>query len=204
MRSLLLVAALALMPTEAAFADKPGPDSTYKQKSADGRFVFVMLAPVSLEEEVSGVNPQYAPTLRALRTQYTKSGLYKNDGSKDPLWTVDWYKRPVVVADDGVHLVAFGRWAYFKEARTKPPDMEALKREALSFYAKGKLLRTYSIGELVDTPGLLPRSVSHFRWLKSSALLDISRQFEVITHDGNRVLFELSTGKLLNKAPVRP
>jgi hypothetical protein len=163
-----------------------------------------MLAPVSLEEEVSGVNPQYAPTLRALRTLYTKSGLYKNDGSKEPLWTVDWYKSPVVVADDGLHLIAFGRWPYFKEAMTKPPDAEALKREALSFYAKGKLLRTYSIGELVDTPALLPRSVSHFRWLKSSAILDVSRQFEVITQDGNRVLFEMATGKLLNKAPVRP
>src|SRR5437762_9596140 len=48
--------------------------------------------------------------------------------------------------------------------RSERVSEEALGQEALSFFAGGRLLRTYRIGDLVSDPGRLPRSVSHFMW----------------------------------------
>ena len=50
---------------------------------------------------------------------YTQSGLYRNDGSRDPLWTFDWYAYNVDVAADGVHLVRHGALA-IDVCRTSP------------------------------------------------------------------------------------
>jgi hypothetical protein len=205
MRAVSSLAVLVLLFTApAAFADKPGPPTTYKQLSADGRFVFVMLSPDSVETELLRWNEQFGNQIKAIRTVYSRSGLYKNDGSKEPLWTVDWHRTGVAVPADGTHLVRFGNWPHARRAREMPPDKEALKQEAVSFFARGKLLRSYTIGELVDRPEQLPRSVSHFRWLKSSAIDDGRQQFEAVTHDGNRILFDLKTGNIVTKARAQP
>ncbi len=200
MRGIALLAILvALSSKTVARADKPAPPTTYKITSADDRFVFVMISPDSLETEMSRWNEQFKDQIKAIRTVYTKSGLYRNDNSKQPQWTVDWYRHTVAVPSDGIHLVRFGGWPYFRDARKKAPDKKALQREALSFLANGKLLREYSIGELVDRPEQLPRTVSHFKWLKSWTLQDPEQRFEAITYDGNRLVFDLKTGKLLKK-----
>jgi hypothetical protein len=128
--------------------------------------------------------------------------LYRNDGSKQALWTVDWYAEAVQVADDGVHVMELGGWP-FKRGRDKPLDADDLKQKAFAIHASGKLVREYTIGELVDQPQLLPRSVSHFRWMKSAAFE--ATQVNVVTHDGNRVVIELKTGKIVSKkAEAKP
>jgi hypothetical protein len=203
MRTVAVLTALAVLPVQSVCADKPGPPGTYKETSSDGRFVFVMVSPESLDTELGWYNERFAKKIKEIRTRYTKSGLYKNDGSNQPLWTVSWYCESVAVPSDGIHLVRFGDWPYYLHAREKVPDQEALKQEALSFYARKKLLKSYTIAELVDRPQELPRSVSHFRWLKSHRIIDRSQQFEAITEDGNRILFELATGKILKKERVK-
>jgi hypothetical protein len=205
MRAILLFVVLALLlPVEVARADKPAPPTTYQKVCSDGRFVFVMHSPDSLETELGRFNPEFAQKIKAIRTRYPKSGLYKNDNSNELLWTVDWYRSSVAVPSDGIHLVRFGNWPFLRQARTQPPDAKALKQEALSFFARGKLLKSYSIGEVVDQPQDLPRTVSHFRWLKDSRFLDRDQQFEVITYDGNRIRFDLATGKVLEKTRIKP
>lgn len=182
---------------EAAQADKPGPPDSYKELSADMKFVFVMLAPDPKQES----DPK---TAQAIRRLYAKSGLYRNDGSNVPLWTVDWYRDHVHVAADGIHLVRQGDWPSRGKPGKRGPwvSEEDLKQEGVSFFANGKLLRQYSIGELVDEPKLLKISVSHFRWLQEAKMIDARNQFEITTLDGNRILFDLANAKVLKKEKV--
>jgi hypothetical protein len=201
MRVTFLLAVLAvlaaLQPSGPALADKSGPPQTYTRASDDGEYVFVMLSPRSLEEEVRTYNDQAAARVRAIRGKYTRSGLYKGD-SREPLWTVDWYRGNVIVPSDGVHLVRFEYRPLHTARKQNPIAKEDLQREALAFFARGKLLRGYAVAELVDRPDLLPRSVVHFGWMKAHKLLDRGR-LEVVTHDGNRLTFDLKTGKILKK-----
>jgi hypothetical protein len=208
MRTISLLALLVLFfSNPSSYADKPGPPTTYQETSGNGSYLFVMISPEPLETEVKHWNQEASSRIRAIRTAYGKSGLYKNDGSKEPLWTIDGYlKRPVAVAGDGIHLVAF-RDPVLKPGQavgsSRPFSKEELQQEAFSLFAKGKLLRRYTVDELVDVPDKMPRSVSHFKWKLDAKFLDVQQQFEIHTHDGNRIVLELKTGNILTKEPVK-
>jgi hypothetical protein len=167
-------------------ADKIGPPTSHKVASADGKFVFVMLVPKAETFE-----------------DYTRSGLYQQ-GSNKPLWTVDWYAQRVAVASDGVHVVRFAGPHTYEERlnpdRSKRVITEKdMKKEALTIFAGGKLVKEFAIGDLVeDTKGVV-RSVTFFRWQKESRIVDDKKQLEVVTLDGTRVLIALPTGKIVER-----
>src|SRR5262245_8254252 len=128
-----LVVLLALAPLGSeAHAFKPATPDSFSVVTEDDRFVFVMLAPAKWIGQDSRRGAE-------LREKYPSSGLYRNDGSRDPLWTVDWYSHCVHPASDGIHLVRVertpGNYAYDGD-------------HAVAFYASGKLLRAYSEGDL--------------------------------------------------------
>jgi hypothetical protein len=186
------VLALAAFATPAS-ADPPPFPQTYRTVAPGGRFAFVMLSPMpSLDESGAG---------KEVRQAYPQSGMYRNDGSTDPLWTVDWYAQAVELAADGVHLVRPGPWAWLRRDEAKRiPDLD---QEAVNFFAAGRLIRTYQIGELVDQPDRLPISVSHFQWVASKQL---SGEFEytVTTRDGNHFVFDIRTGAILSESRSVP
>ncbi len=176
-----------------AQADKPAPARSYKQVAPGNKFVCVMIAPGPVEEEVRLWNKETAADIREVRRTYTRSGMYRNDGSNDPLWTVNWYAHGVDLTPDGVHLIRpGGQWGALRADKT--PDLDG---EAVSFFANGRLLRTYRIGELVDAPGRFERSASHFRWQQEGR---VSGEFEytLTTLDGNRFVFEVRTGEIVS------
>lgn len=191
---LLAIAGLGF--TLPVVADEPALPTSYTHVSADGRFVFVMLSGRSVEEEARFYRDedQAVTELRELRRVYAQSGLYRNDGSADPLWTVDWYANQVEVASDGVHLVRHGPWPWYSDSPFGPVQPADLGQEAVSFFASGKLLRTYTIGALVSHPDRLQRSVSHFEWWESGSLNDTSLEYTLATKDGNTFVFDLTTG----------
>jgi hypothetical protein len=193
------VVALAVMTADSpALADSEAPPLSYKQIAPGGKYVFVMISPVPLEQEVERRNEEMAAGIREIRRFYTRSGLYCNDGSLDPLWTVKWYANGIVVASDGIHLIRYGPWAVRPKDR-KSPLGAALDQEALSFFANGQLLRTYRIGELVDDPDRLPRSVSHFEWRGEGELDDARSEYTLTTLDGNRFVFDVRTGRIVSE-----
>lgn len=96
-------------------ADSIAPPYTYKKFSNDGKFVFVMIPRTSLENELQFWNEETKKVIKSIREMYPKSGLCKNDGSKEPLWTVDWYEYSVQVSNDGVHIVVGGPWPRLEE-----------------------------------------------------------------------------------------
>ncbi|HJZ56195.1 MAG TPA: hypothetical protein VKE74_14610 [Gemmataceae bacterium] len=194
----------ALGPVPLAFADKSGPPTTYTKASADGQYIFVMISPNEVDAELKLYNDEAAKKVRAIRAMYTRSGLYKNDGSKEPLWTVDWYAAGVLVPSDGVHLVRFQYMPFYKAPRGEPVDKEGLKTEGVTFFAKGKEIRKYQVADLIERPELLTRSVVHYQWVKAPVLRDKEGQLEIVTLDGNRFVFELKTGEIVKKERANP
>ncbi|CAN5633409.1 hypothetical protein BH09PLA1_BH09PLA1_06490 [soil metagenome] len=184
----LIVAAVALCAfASAARADSPAPPFSYTKPSPDGRFLFVMLPRATLDDEMRRWNEETTAKLRAIRQTYTQSGLYRNDGSSTPLWTVDWYSYDVDVASDGIHLVRHGPWA----SRTD--------QEAFSFFANGKLVRIYAISELIDLKFLLSQSVSHFQWSDGGWLDDAALRYAISTKDGNTFVFDITSGAIVQE-----
>jgi hypothetical protein len=170
-----------------AHADSPAPPFSYTKPSSDGRFLFVMIPRGTLDDEMRHWNEETKAKIRAIRQTYTQSGLYRNDGSSTPLWTVDWYAYDVDVASDGIHLVRDGPWA----SRTD--------QEAFSFFADGKLVRTYAIAELIDLKFLLSHSVSHFQWSEGGRLDDAALRYAVSTKDGNSFVFDVTNGSIVQE-----
>jgi len=200
---LLGVLGLSLVPALAP-ADQEGRLGPYKIEAADGRHVFVMARSCWYgdlrEEPIEG---------------YIQSGLYRNDGSRTPLWTVEWCSG-VLLPSDGVHLVRAGPWAAW------------YGEEAFTFFSRGRLLRSYAVRDLVDWPWLLPHTVSHFSWLRSvraeggpdvyplasgggatlragaPASLRHPDRIRVETLHGDTFVFALQTGEIVSsRRPVR-
>jgi hypothetical protein len=185
---LLITAALGLAGLAAA--DSLAPARSYTRVTPDGRHVLVMLS--SWPGDADGSTPE-AREVRRIRRSYPRSGLYRNDGSATPLWTVDWWAQHVEPASDGVHMVR------------RSLAVSSAAAEAVAFFKGGKLLRSYRINELVDDPARLPRSVSHLHWLQESRLDDVGLQYFVTTVEGKRFVFDSRTGAIVREPrPVSP
>jgi hypothetical protein len=161
------------------------PPSSYVKPTPNGKYIFVMLTTQSTENEARRFSEAKANEIRTLRSAYAKSGLYRNDGSKPPLWTVDWYKRRVEPLSDGIHLVrlSFG--------------LEAPDSEAVAFFSRGVLLRSYLISELVSAPELMWNSSPPYLWKSSERLHDAARQYEIRTRHSECYLFDITTGDIV-------
>ena len=190
---LVMVALLAAFPSWAS-ADStptlpPGWTGTYKKLSPDGQYVLVMRGaiPVQPGEEVS---PEVAE-LNKLLTKYPSSGLYKNDGSTDPLWLMPYisWRTKVLVSSDGHHVVVWGEW---------PSDTATYSDVALTFYEDGNVLATYVVSDLVMDPEELPHSTSHYRWVLKDAFDDARGLLSVETYNHEEYTFDTSSGKVLS------
>lgn len=122
-----------------------------------------------------------------LRKAYKASGLYENNNSTKPIWTVDWYSFKVYLTSDGKYLVRTGPWA------SKETD------EAFSFLRDGKLTKSYQVDDLIRYTSALPHSVSHFQWEKESQLNNSTNSFEVITLEDGRFVFNLENGEIISQ-----
>jgi len=183
MKTLALTVLLAVLGS-AVRADKEAPPFSFTEKTADGKYIFVMLAP---EERLGSWNDETCARIQRIRETYKVSGLYRADNPHEPLWTVDWYAFDVVPISDGHHLIRWGGWAW-----SRAPEWPAV-----GFYADGKLLRDYNVSDLVSWPSLMPHSVSHFTWRKSSVIDEENLQLTLTTYHLERYTFDLTTGEIV-------
>jgi len=155
-----------------AVADSPARPSSYQRVvGADDEFVFVMLA----DEMLAGSQGQI----------YTRSGLYRNDGSVIPLWTVSGYSFNVDVSDDGRYLVRYGPWA------------SGLSQLAVSFHDRGRPVRAYSINDLITDAEQLQYTVSHFFWESGKEFDGRRHLLKMGTLSGDTYLFDITTGIII-------
>src|SRR5262249_16407340 len=104
----LITPLLAFAQFGSLWAHTPLPKMTRTKVVANGKYLFVMVSPHPVEQEARWVGPNGEKKVRELRKNYPESGLYLNDGSREPLWTIDWYRHHIDLASDGVHLVRPG------------------------------------------------------------------------------------------------
>jgi hypothetical protein len=179
----LALSLLFILPT-IAYGDSEAPLCSYVRDSPNGKYLFVMLAPR---------NARYDDGAE-LKNIFPASGMYLNDVSKTPLWTVDWYAHSVMVFSDGVHVVRSGPWA------------RELSDEALTFFANGKMLRSYRVGDLVDLKIFLERTVSHFWWERAddSEFNETNHTFSLATISDEKYTFDYTTGEIISaRRPMR-
>lgn len=182
--AVLSAAAVALTAADAAAFIPPLPE-TYTIVTGDGAFVFVMLAPQSGYWGKTD-NPESA----AVRAKYLRSGMYRNDGSAVPLWTSDGYvyRFQLDVFPDGVHLVT-------RTFLPQQPD-----DAALTFYAHGQILRSYTVRELVTNPDSVfeqrygPRN---YAWCQRTSFRTTPMEFTVETVEGRRYVFDVRAGRVV-------
>ena len=90
----------------------------------------------------------------------------------------------VYVADDGKHFVAVDDFS-----------MEDYKTaDVLWFYDKDKLVKTYSLKDLLNDVTNISQSVSHFDWCFSPSLED--KNFYLKTYELKNICFDIRTGKV--------
>jgi len=174
------------------YADSVTPPFSYATQSEDGKYVFVMIAPVEINQDGIYGGNEIEQLAQSVRKKYTLSGLYQNDGSTKPLWTVGWYAYSVLISSDGIHLVRRGPWA------SSGDD------EAVTFFANGIEIKSYKVNDLVDFIWLLPHTVSHFWWGESSKLDDHNKTLSITTLLKDKYVFDLTTGRIVSTwMPIR-
>lgn len=168
-------------------ADKPAPEFDYVQEVAGGKFVFVML---SIDEDPTAYGQGGAVQNEEIRRQYPQSGLYKNDDSTTPVWTVDWYAFETAISLDGRYLVRWGPWPFHG-------NYDEL---AVAFYKNGRKIRQYAVRDLVADPESLPTSISHYMWAKERSFEATTNLLHLETYNGEQYDFDVTTGKKLTEA----
>jgi hypothetical protein len=187
----------ALNLSTSAALDEEGLPFDYIRPVKGGQYIFVMLRPVDgrkyaydYDVYADATSQKHTSRDGLLFKKYPASGLYRK-GSTKALWTVDWYSFSVSACSDGEHLVRFGPWARSSD------NGNTL---AVGFYRSGKEIKSYTVRDLVPDLKDLPRSVSHYQWMKSSSLDDTRKQLRIrLLKDyykaGELLTFDLRTGE---------
>jgi hypothetical protein len=182
-----LVCAALLASSSSAFAYIPRPACSYKVGTVSGQYVFVMISPAE------GWPPGFTTDeAAAIRRQYKQSGVYRNDGSADPVWVYDggyYYDFQVNLASDGHHLI-------IHQSTVEKPDTPAI-----IFYAGGRVVRSYTMNELVRNADRLKETRLSWRgyYCLDKVQFDEARmEYRVVTKDGNRFVFDVRTGEMVS------
>jgi hypothetical protein len=166
---------------------------TYTTETPDEQFRLVMLSPwpvledaVSPVEAASGRIPySQIERTKELRAKYPRSGLYRNDGSSTPLWTVDWYSDSIALSSDGIHLCSLAG------------DVQDLSSEALVFYENGEEIRRHTVGDLVRSMKDLSWSFGSYSWKKGFAFNADNNTLAVTLLNKDRFSFDIRSGDII-------
>jgi hypothetical protein len=172
----LFIGIVVLISYPQLFADSEARPYDFKIVTSNNKYIFIMLANKGFG--------RYDPEIRKI---YKQSGLYKNDGSGTPLWTIGWYAFTVYPSSDGVHLVRMGPWA------SSYADL------ALAFYKNGEATKSYDIIDLIHDESKLDFTVSHVDWESEYNFDDDKLLFTLKTKDDQNYTFSVKTGEILNK-----
>lgn len=178
-----------------AFADVSPPES-HAIKTPNGQYQLVLLVK-------DGHEPRPGSPAAELNAKYTRSGLYRTDGSTDPLWTVDWYSRTqgIYPLSDGRTLIVVHfeepncypvEWTLKANGRTVPELARATT--VITFYRDGRPFRTYTGGELFD----VSRFKDGMSWWGSSDAPDEKRgTIRLKAETGEIVELDITSGDVV-------
>jgi hypothetical protein len=183
-----LVAVTFAASCPAARASVPAAEPSYRKPSTGGVYVFVMIGS-DPDRGGSILSDDRKVESREVRRIYPRSGLYRAEGPAVPLWTIDWYApaSAVDLSSDGVHLI-------LRESGGSSAESGAIR-----FYANGRLLRSYKLGDLVDDERQIDRfgtTITH--WMRNGHYDDAKQRYTLTTVDGNEFVFDVRTGSIIS------
>ena len=205
-RNVLALAAVGLFSgliAAQAFGGLNAWSRSWTKGSDDGRFLLVMIAPVTTGEELESLSSSRSldaeQTLRevaAIRARYSQRGLYRNDGSTQPLWTMSFQSEffEAFVAPDGRHVVL---------TSTSWRDTYG---DVISFYDRGSLLESYGIDELV-------RAMPSMKWRvrvrplapSANVAFDVKVMTCTLKTSSDEIFhFDMTTGKVIGSSSPWP
>ena len=186
----IVSAALGVAPA-VAMAGLAHPAS-WKQVSEDDQYVLVMVSPLPLDED-AGHEAFDAREIRNIRETYSQSGLFPNDGTTTPLWTLPYHNwtHEVFIGPDGQHLII------------ADDDWFQSHGHVVTFYSNGNELASYSITDLLSSTYLrmpiLRRIDGGAMTFDTDALTFTSR-----TNQGGAFVFDVTSGKIVRRSSPIP
>jgi hypothetical protein len=167
--------------------------------SANGKYLLVLLAPEKgyyVDGPVTEDELNAREKTQQIEDHYSQSGLYRNDGSTELLWPIEYLSvlKDIFVSDDGVHLIVlFPNWEC---------DTCSDRGDALAFYAHGQQLSRYR--EDILLAGYWGRCLlscyagAPWTTCTSAKFDDKKREFEIATNWGDMFRFDITTGKVID------
>ncbi|TWU30293.1 hypothetical protein [Bythopirellula polymerisocia] len=211
---------LATLAFSAIDADAGLPDyQSRKIESKNGQYVLVLLTPKAERWQLSDLTKHIDDVYdylseeekqewiedfkkeQVIEAEYSDSGLYTNDGSTDPIWTVPYFStcQNVYVANDGIHMVVM----------YSPWDSSCSGTRQLSFYKSGSKVFSYK-SEIEFVPCMFMRLLMRLSFGlelpvdQDSFIDDGSTEFIVHTNQRDKLAFDLATGRLDNYSSPWP
>jgi len=149
--------------------------------------------------------------------KYRLPGLYRLDGSSNPLWTIDWFSSTVFPHEGGRYLVQLDDRFELQQPSedelslndleeklfNEKPDLwfKRMKerRHAISFYDAGELLHTYRLGDLFNDPEKieLVGTCLWVKWMTDYAFDQDAKVFKLATTENLSYSFSIVTGEIL-------
>jgi len=113
-------------------------------------------------------------------------------GKEKLLWSVNCpYSRRIFLSYNG-EILAVVATQYYNNG----PDKDLL----IAFYRKGRLVKQYTIQQLIRYPALLRASRFQNNYVKEiHGFMIWTNRFILVTGDGTRYTFDTSTGRILSK-----
>ncbi len=111
------------------------------------------------------------------------------DARRRRLWRLPRALGPrggTALCDDGIHVVHVSELI---------PTTEAGEAEALALYARGEVVRSWKLKDIVKEPGRLRERGGALHWVTDFRFRPDGREFELVLVSGERFSFALATGE---------
>jgi uncharacterized membrane protein HdeD (DUF308 family) len=185
-----LTAATAGLPFSGAATACLPDENSRTQASPGGKYLLVMVSPLPVADDKGNRPLDPARGGARLRDKYRKSGLYRNDGSSQPLWPIPFTdgNLPAHVAPDGTCVVF----------DADPCD---LGPHAVTVYAKGRHVATYLKPKLIpcyNSKELLGRLYDRRGVEPMRGELDhAQRTYTITTEQGEVFVLDVTDGRVV-------
>jgi hypothetical protein len=181
------------LQSQSVSALSPLPVEPYSIETGENNeFLFVMIPNYSLERIVN----RY---IDIAGYRYTKSGLYKNDGSGNSIWTIDFFDRHASISKDGQYLVAPANgtsktiWIYKQGKMIKEISAAELTRTKLSMHARAILGNFESIEHDPDKNLLSVQTSSNDHYVINVSTGNIIKHSILVNPVNSVILATIST-----------
>jgi hypothetical protein len=194
---MILALLWAMTDAREAWAGLPHPRS-WSKPTDDGRFMLVMISPLTLEEEIAGRDAEYQLAAQSLRSQYATSGLYPSDDNQNPVWT-HGYTPP---ESDSHHVIV----SPVDPLCLIVADDDWLRSygHVVTFYHAGKRIAGYSMDDLISRGFRLAVLVKGGVNGEASYFDPVAKTFTIQTNHGDTLEFDVATGRLLKRSSMLP